>query len=100
MVQLGYAISSEEHAPNDIVRHAVAAEQAGFPYALISDHYHPWVAGYDHVYVHQVGPEQEGMLRFYEREILPHFQRAARRTHATGRSRPASAPATKPRRAA
>jgi coenzyme F420-dependent glucose-6-phosphate dehydrogenase len=48
MVQLGYAISSEEHAPNDIVRHAAAAEQAGFPYALISDHYHPWVDAQGH----------------------------------------------------
>jgi hypothetical protein len=28
-------------------------------------------AGYDHVYVHQVGPDQEGFLRFYEQEILP-----------------------------
>lgn len=43
MVHLGYAISSEEHRPNDIVRHAALAEDAGFGYALISDHYHPWV---------------------------------------------------------
>jgi coenzyme F420-dependent glucose-6-phosphate dehydrogenase len=28
-------------------------------------------AGYDHVYVHQVGPDQEGFFSFYEREILP-----------------------------
>src|SRR5688572_15880130 len=48
MVQLGYEISSEEHAPSDIVRHAVAAERAGFPYALISDHYHPWVDAQGH----------------------------------------------------
>jgi G6PDH family F420-dependent oxidoreductase len=27
-------------------------------------------AGYDHVYVHQVGPDQEGFLDFYAREIL------------------------------
>jgi coenzyme F420-dependent glucose-6-phosphate dehydrogenase len=27
-------------------------------------------AGYDHVYVHQVGPDQEGFLEFYEKEIL------------------------------
>lgn len=33
-------------------------------------------AGYDMVYVHQVGPEQEGFMRFYEREILPRFSRA------------------------
>ena len=31
-------------------------------------------AGYDHVYVHQVGPNQEGFFRFYEREVLPKFQ--------------------------
>src|ERR687895_1204389 len=47
-VQIGYAISSEEHAPNDIVRHAQLAEEAGFPYALISDHYHPWVDAQGH----------------------------------------------------
>jgi G6PDH family F420-dependent oxidoreductase len=27
-------------------------------------------AGYDHVYVHQVGPDQEGFLDFYASEIL------------------------------
>jgi hypothetical protein len=30
-------------------------------------------AGYDHVYVHQIGPDQEGFLEFYERELLPGF---------------------------
>jgi hypothetical protein len=28
-------------------------------------------AGFDHVYGYQVGPDQEGFFRFYEREILP-----------------------------
>jgi coenzyme F420-dependent glucose-6-phosphate dehydrogenase len=28
-------------------------------------------AGCDHVYAHQIGPEQEAMLDFYEREVLP-----------------------------
>jgi coenzyme F420-dependent glucose-6-phosphate dehydrogenase len=28
-------------------------------------------AGLDHVYIHQIGPDQGGFLRFYEREILP-----------------------------
>ena len=27
-------------------------------------------AGFDHVYVHQVGPDQERFLQLYEREIL------------------------------
>jgi G6PDH family F420-dependent oxidoreductase len=29
--------------------------------------------GYDHVYIHQIGPEQEAFFRFYEREVLPRF---------------------------
>jgi coenzyme F420-dependent glucose-6-phosphate dehydrogenase len=41
--ELGYSLSSEEHAPADLVRFAKAAEDAGFTYALISDHFHPWV---------------------------------------------------------
>ena len=28
-------------------------------------------AGFDHVYVHQIGHDQEGFFRFYEREVLP-----------------------------
>ena len=28
-------------------------------------------AGFTHVYLHQVGPDQEGFLRFAERELLP-----------------------------
>ena len=43
MIEFGYALSSEEHLPNDLVKHAVRAEQAGFTFALISDHFHPWV---------------------------------------------------------
>jgi len=31
-------------------------------------------AGDDHVYVHQVGPDQEGFFRFYEQEGLPRFR--------------------------
>lgn len=42
-MQIGYALSSEEHTPRDLVAHAVAAEAAGFPFALISDHFHPWI---------------------------------------------------------
>ncbi len=34
-------------------------------------------AGYDHVYVHQVGPDQAGFLRFYESEILPRYAPSA-----------------------
>lgn len=43
MTTIGYALSSEEHEPLDLVRYARMAEEAGFPFALISDHFHPWV---------------------------------------------------------
>jgi coenzyme F420-dependent glucose-6-phosphate dehydrogenase len=48
MAQIGYALSSEEHAPNDLVRYARMAEDAGFPFALISDHFHPWTPQQGH----------------------------------------------------
>jgi len=31
-------------------------------------------AGYDHVYVHQIGPDQEGFFDFYERSVLPELR--------------------------
>lgn len=42
-MKLGYALSSEEHRPLDLVEHARRAEEAGFSFALVSDHFHPWV---------------------------------------------------------
>src|SRR3954468_23655481 len=42
MQPVGLALSSEEHPPNELVRQAVLGEEAGFEYALISDHFHPW----------------------------------------------------------
>ncbi|MFC4450457.1 TIGR03557 family F420-dependent LLM class oxidoreductase [Halorussus aquaticus] len=44
MVELGYALSSEEHRPNDLVDYAVRAEDVGFDFVSISDHYHPWLS--------------------------------------------------------
>lgn len=43
MVRIGYSLSSEEHGPNDLIRYAQQAEEAGFAFALISDHFHPWI---------------------------------------------------------
>ncbi|MGE3539749.1 MAG: TIGR03557 family F420-dependent LLM class oxidoreductase [Candidatus Tectimicrobiota bacterium] len=43
MVELGYALSSEECSPQDLVRYAQRAEEVGFTFAMISDHYHPWI---------------------------------------------------------
>ena len=43
MPELGYTLSSEEQAPRDLVAQAVRAEELGFSFCSISDHYHPWI---------------------------------------------------------
>ena len=42
-MEIGYWLSSEEHAPLDLIANAKAAEEAELPFAVISDHFHPWI---------------------------------------------------------
>jgi G6PDH family F420-dependent oxidoreductase len=42
MTEFGYALSSEEHGPRELVDYARKAEETGFEFAMISDHFHPW----------------------------------------------------------
>jgi G6PDH family F420-dependent oxidoreductase len=42
MMRVGYKLSSEEFGPRELVRYAERAEAAGFDFAMISDHFHPW----------------------------------------------------------
>ena len=42
-LRFGYKLMSEEHGPADLVRNAKRAEQAGFDFAAISDHFFPWL---------------------------------------------------------
>lgn len=44
MTSIGYSLSSEEHPPEALVRLARRAEEAGFAFAMASDHYHPWTS--------------------------------------------------------
>jgi G6PDH family F420-dependent oxidoreductase len=48
MLKLGYKLMSEEHGPTDLVRNAQRAEQAGFDFAAISDHFSPWLEEQGH----------------------------------------------------
>jgi coenzyme F420-dependent glucose-6-phosphate dehydrogenase len=43
VAEIGYTLSSEEHGPRALVEHAARAEEAGFAFAGISDHFHPWI---------------------------------------------------------
>ncbi|WP_290810118.1 TIGR03557 family F420-dependent LLM class oxidoreductase [Halovivax sp.] len=44
MTRLGYTLSSEEHGPDELIRLARRAEEVGFDFVSISDHFHPWVS--------------------------------------------------------
>ena len=41
-MRIGYFLSTEEYAPDQLVEQARAAERAGFEGLWISDHFHPW----------------------------------------------------------
>lgn len=41
-LRLGYTLACEEHGPRELLRFARRAEEAGFAFAMISDHFHPW----------------------------------------------------------
>ncbi len=41
-IKLGYKASAEQFGPNDLLKYAVLAEQAGFDSVFISDHFQPW----------------------------------------------------------
>lgn len=41
-MKIGYFLASEEHPPQELLRQAQLAEDAGFEALWISDHFHPW----------------------------------------------------------
>ena len=44
MARFGYALSSEEHGPGDLLLNGRIAEESGFDFLSISDHFHPWIS--------------------------------------------------------
>ena len=42
-MQIGYKLASEGFGPQELIRQAVRAEQAGFDFVEMSDHFHPWL---------------------------------------------------------
>jgi G6PDH family F420-dependent oxidoreductase len=48
MVQLGYTLMCEQSPPGSLIANAIAAEQAGFDFEVISDHYFPWLDSQGH----------------------------------------------------
>jgi G6PDH family F420-dependent oxidoreductase len=48
MTTIGYTLMCEQSGPKELVRDVQAAEGAGFAFAVISDHYFPWLDAMGH----------------------------------------------------
>src|SRR5207248_7857717 len=48
MALIGYTMMCEQAGPKQLVRDVTLAEQAGFDFAVISDHYFPWLGSQGH----------------------------------------------------
>jgi G6PDH family F420-dependent oxidoreductase len=48
MTNFGYTMMCEQSPPDQLVRDLQLAEQAGFDFSVISDHYQPWLAEQGH----------------------------------------------------
>ncbi|ELY50097.1 TIGR03557 family F420-dependent LLM class oxidoreductase [Natronolimnohabitans innermongolicus] len=44
MTQIGHKLISELHGPQDLVEYARLTDDSDFDFAMISDHYHPWLS--------------------------------------------------------
>ena len=64
-MRIGYFLSSEETAPRELVHQASLAEQE-----TIREYEE---AGFDELYVQQVGDGHERMFELYSQEILPRY---------------------------
>ncbi len=48
MPRYGYTLMCEQSGPKALIEHATAAESVGFDFAVISDHYFPWLDAMGH----------------------------------------------------
>lgn len=48
MTEFGVNLASEVHGPNELIEYARGAENAGFDFAVVSDHFHPWISDRGH----------------------------------------------------
>ena len=48
MTNFGYTLMTEQSGPRELVRYAAAAEDVGFDFEVMSDHYSPWLTEQGH----------------------------------------------------
>ena len=47
-MQIGYKLATEAFTPQQVIEQTVTAEQAGFDFVELSDHFHPWLETQGH----------------------------------------------------
>lgn len=47
-MRIGFKLMAEQYGPRELVRQAVRAEEVGFDFVEISDHFHPWLHDQGH----------------------------------------------------
>ncbi|WP_324651089.1 TIGR03557 family F420-dependent LLM class oxidoreductase [Georgenia sp. H159] len=47
-MKLGYKLAAEAFGPQELIRQAVRAEEVGYDFVEISDHFHPWLDNQGH----------------------------------------------------
>lgn len=47
-MQIGFKLIAENFGPKEVVRQTVRAEEVGFDFVEVSDHFHPWVPEHEH----------------------------------------------------
>lgn len=57
---------------NDVVQSIICGPDADRYIDKLQEHIS---AGYDQVWLHQVGPDQEGFFKFFEQMLLPKLRR-------------------------
>jgi G6PDH family F420-dependent oxidoreductase len=48
VTQYGYSLMCELYGPDDLLAQAARAEEVGFDFVTISDHFHPWLYSHEH----------------------------------------------------
>ncbi|WP_327085356.1 hypothetical protein OIE66_23695 [Nonomuraea sp. NBC_01738] len=75
MTRFGYFLASEEHSPGALTPDMMAQACGPDPRAHLAAIQAYVDAGFDEVYICQVGGDHEGFFRFYAEEVLPALPR-------------------------
>jgi hypothetical protein len=74
VTRYGYFLAPEEHEPQGLVRQARLAEEGSDPDVHTKGIRAYTDAGFDEVYLAQVGPDQDGFFEFYAGQVLPRLR--------------------------